>query len=803
MASEHVDPATTLRQGGRQVRLRRKEDRFAARMKRGHQASAVASAAGVARSESLPDQNLETFTVTPERRDQAMADVRGGGEVEFASHVYEVEGDPASRIYLTDEITVQFTPNTNEDDIEAIAERYGLELMNPVADVPFAFVFRVGPQATENPLKIANHLSEDDKVVLAEPNITVPIQPLYVPTDSLFANQWHLFNTGGPFVDPRSHIDAVGAWNITRGERSIVVAVADDSVDSSHSDFQGEGKIVAPRDFRDLDFQPDPQAADDNHGTACAGVAVAEENGSGVVGVAPGCALMPIRTTGFLDDRSIEDLFDWVVTKGASVVSCSWGPAARFFPLSLRKTTAMHRAATLGRNGKGCVIVFAAGNSNRPVNGTVNEQGWPNNTPSGATQWLDGFAASPDVITVSACSSEALKSVYSNWGAEVSVCAPSNNAPPDTFPPVTGPIRGRGIVTTDRVGPLGYSSSDYTYSFGGTSSACPTVAGVAALVLSANPALTSQEVREILESTTDRITDASSDPQLGNAFGAYDANGHSQWFGRGKVNAFKAVTESRRRATGPTSQTHRTKSEPNLPIPDNDPQGIEDTITIAGAVTLTAISVEVDITHTYRGDLRVTLTSPAGTEAVLHNRSGGNADNLVATYDATTSPALAALAGTSGGGDWKLAVRDLAPVDKGRLNSWTLAIDGQPESVVEREDTPGASIPDDNPAGIERTLTVVETGKAREIAVEVDITHTYIGDLVVALVSPGGTSVPLHSRSGGSADNLIRSYASQTDLTLANLRGEDIVGAWKLRVADLERIDTGKLNRWKLRILRQ
>jgi subtilisin-like proprotein convertase family protein len=368
---------------------------------------------------------------------------------------------------------------------------------------------------------------------------------------------------------------------------------------------------------------------------------------------------------------------------------------------------------------------------------------------------------------------------------------------------VTAPIRGRGIVTTDRVGPVGYSSSDYTFSFGGTSSACPLVAGVAALVLSANPALTAQEVKDILETTTDRIEDASTDPQLGNALGAYDASGHSQWFGRGKVNAFRAVTEAKRRLPAPTGQPNRVTSEPGLVVPDNNPQGIEDTITISQAVSLSAISVEVDITHTFRGDLRVTLTSPTGSQAVLHNRSGGSADNLVATYDATTLPALASLLGTSAAGDWKLAVQDLAPIDTGRLNSWALTIEGQPESAVEQEESPGTSIPDNQPAGIERTLNLAGGGMVREIEVELDITHTYIGDLVVSLASPGGVSVPLHSRSGGSADNLIRSYASQTDLAIAGLRGQAIAGAWKLRVADLERVDTGKLNRWKLRILRQ
>jgi len=86
---------------------------------------------------------------------------------------------------------------------------------------------------------------------------------------------------------------------------------------------------------------PLPAKEQDKHGTAVAGVAVAEENGSGVVGVAPGCALMPIRTTGFLDDEAVEEIFHWAVDQGAAVICCSWGASAVRFPLSLRQRAAL------------------------------------------------------------------------------------------------------------------------------------------------------------------------------------------------------------------------------------------------------------------------------------------------------------------------------------------------------------------------------------------------------------------------------------------------------------------------------
>lgn len=600
------DIGSYLLRGGERIDIVEVPDRFTARLKRGVPTQKVDADYNSKHRRRLRRQYLDEFSVDAAERDAVMDRVRRGGDVEFASHVYAPAAEPQTKLYLTDEITVQFRPEVSDQEIEKLVEEHGLSIVKEVRGLPGAYVLRVGPQATENPIKIANRLAMSDKVLASEPNVAIASKSQYVPSDTLFPEQWHLFNNGGPLLSTAAHIDAVHAWDLTRGERAIVVAVADDSCDLNHTDFQGAGKIIAPRDFAGQDFEPLPELEDDNHGTACSGVAVAEETGIGVVGVAPGCALMPIRTSGFIDDTSIEDLCDWVIDHTASVMSCSWGVNARSFSLSLRMRNALHRAATVGRGGRGCVLVFAAGNENRPVNGTVNETGWPNHQPSGPTQWLAGFAAHPDVIAVAASSSLATKSAYSNWGKEISVCAPSNNVGPRTHPRVTTPVSGRGVVTTDRVGASGYSSTDYTASFGGTSSACPTVAGVAALVLSAHPALSANEVRDILQSTADRIVDNTPDPQLGNSFGSYDANGHSQWFGHGRVNAFKAVTEALRRKQGASGQTLRKASTPARAIPDNDMNGVRDTINFADVTPVDSIKISVDLTHTYIGDLRLT-----------------------------------------------------------------------------------------------------------------------------------------------------------------------------------------------------
>ncbi|MGD8837815.1 MAG: proprotein convertase P-domain-containing protein [Desulfobacteraceae bacterium] len=787
----------------KKIAITKVPDRFTVRLKRGVGPTALTRRFQVDHHRSMARQNLEEFAVDAAETNSTMERVRREEDVAFAAHVYSFEGDPRSRFYLTDEITIQFEDRASDAQIETMTAGLGLSLVKAVAGMPRTFVFRVTSQAVENPIKIANRLMDDAKVVVSEPNIAIAVKQCYQPEDPLFSSQWHLFNQNGPSISSEAHVDAARAWDITRGERSIVVAVADDSVDIHHTDLQGNGKIVSPRDFGGRDDDPSPESAYDNHGTACAGVAVAEENGSGVVGAAPGCALMPIRTSGIIDDNAIEELMDWIVTHGADVLSCSWHADAVYFGLTWRMRQAMHRAATQGRNGKGCVLVFAAGNANRPINGTVDERSWPDNVLSGPTRWLNGFAAHDDVIAVAASTSQAKKSAYSNWGAEISVCAPSNNAPPGTYPMVTAYLPGRGILTTDRMGPSGYDSSDYTYDFGGTSSACPLVAGVAALVLSAYPDLTAGEVKEILQTTADKIEDHDADPQLEQGLGTYDESGHSQWFGYGKVNAFNAVTEAVRRKPNGELKTFQMASYPEMEIPDADNQGVADTISFDEEAVAVSIQVHMHITHTYIGDLRLTLTAPSGHSVVLHDRNGAGANDIQATYDAHTTPGLSNLAGQSIQGDWTLQVQDLATGDEGRLNRWELEIRGRSEALVALEESPAVRIPDKDPEGIQRTLEAPAAGSVEEINVSIDITHTWIGDLKVALVSPSNSQVLLHSRTGGSADNLITTYTPATTAGLQTLRGEAISGPWRLRVADLEGQDVGKLNRWALHIIRQ
>ena len=602
----------------------------------------------------------------------------------YASHVYELAASPGTYVYLANQLTVQFTEALSVMEIEAIAHTVGILRSHALADSGNTHCFVVGPAARQNPLKIANKLTRHPSVLLAEPNIIMAAAPLYQPKDSRYAEQWHLFHrSNSADLAPTAHIWAEKAWDITRGSRSVVIAVTDDGFDLAHPDLQGMGKLVAPRDLKNRDDLPLP-AANDNHGTAVAGVALAEENGEGVVGSAPGCSLMPIQTTGYLDDASIEQIFGWAVEQGADVISCSWSPAAVYFPLSRRISRAINRAATAGRQGKGCVVLFSAGNANRPIEGKVEERGWPENLLKGITRWLSGFAIHPDVITVAASTSLNRKAAYSNWGRHISVAAPSNNGAPNmalskgtfkTGPLIAKRLAGRAVLTSDRTGSQGYTQDSYT-GFGGTSSACPLVAGVVGLMLSVNPDLTAREVQQILQNTADKIVDTEPDPQLNQRYGTYDSGGHSRWFGYGKVNAYEAVKAAKEMALSDRTlrKTLTAASRTAATIPDNDPRGIFSALSITGRGSLQDIKVYIQAEHEFLSDLSFTLLAPQGQSVLIQGRTLGRQTRLQKTYSLADTPTLRRLLNAEVSGQWQLQVIDHVSGHTGQLERWELIL---------------------------------------------------------------------------------------------------------------------------------
>ena len=245
----------------------------------------------------------------------------------------------------------------------------------------------------------------------------------------------------------------------------------------------------------------------------------------------------------------------------------------------------------------------------------------------------------------------------------------------------------------------------------------------------------------------------------------------------------------------------RLETLPDLAIPDLDPVGVTSVLTVAQAGRIARLTVSVDIEHTFIGDLRVSLTTPTGSHSVLHNRSGASANDLIKSYSSDDTTALEALLGEEAQGDWTLPVIDLAGLDTGTLRRWRLDIDLETATDSVREEAaPRVTIPDNDPTGVNSSINIAGSGTAQRIRVDVDITHTFIGDLRVVVVAPSGERAVLHDQFGGSEDNLIRTFDSTSNPALAALAGQQIQGSWVLRVADLLGQDIGKFNKWSLEL---
>lgn len=644
--------AITLKRGIGSVTFNKVADSFAVRMKSGRaRQSQTLSAAGM---KALPEMNhlmvlperMDLFSMQDDKQlDGTMDDLRATPDIDVVSHVYRLDDSAASTVIPTGSVTLQFKPDTATKVREKLFADFGLELIEDLPYLAHGYTARLTRLSKENPLKLCAKLQTRAELLTAEPDLAFRAMLNYTPNDTKYREQWHLNNRGDMMgLAMGADVKAEAAWEINRGSRDIVICVMDDGFDLGHPDFSAPGKVVAPRDFGQQDLTPEPVESDDNHGTACAGVALAEENGIGSVGLAPRCAFMPVRMSLSLSDETVVSMFRHALDKKADVISCSWSAAAWNFPLSTKINAILHECATQGRrNGKGCVILFAAGNENRPLNGTkdgrVSHQ---------------GFALHPDVIAVAASNSLDMRAGYSNFGPELACCAPSSGS------------GGRGVVTTDRRGAAGYESADYTHSFGGTSSATPLTAGLAGLILSVNDGLTAAEVKRIIMDASDKI---------GASGGQYDNGGHSPLYGHGRINAMRAVQMAAGMMPSPVTATETLAIEHRVNKPIADMQTLEDGISFPLSAAIKEIEISLEIRHSYIGDLKVSLLTPNSQEIMLHDRAGGGDDSLNISLRSTQEPQLfAACLGQSAQGTWKLKIADTAPDDAGVLVKWGLAV---------------------------------------------------------------------------------------------------------------------------------
>ena len=285
-------------------------------------------------------------------------------------------------------------------------------------------------------------------------------------------------------------------------DTTIVVAVIDDGVDLTHPDLNLE---------QGYDWNGSlgggPRG---NHGSACAGdVGAVSNNGAGVIGTAPGVRIMPIYSGGTIASLAVS--IDLAVAKEATIASNSWGIGGGFYSAAIRDSCADAIEA-------GVHLVFAAGNGpDRPP--YTYDVAFPGN-----------LCDDLDLICVGACSPTAEHKATASsdgahsWGSSYIGEGP-NVVAPSPWGYTTDRGGSSGYNNGDDIDPADPDSADYTPSFGGTSHATPMVAGVVALVLSANDDLTPAQVKTILMDTARDIDDA----------------GHDDKTGAGLVNAFDAV----------------------------------------------------------------------------------------------------------------------------------------------------------------------------------------------------------------------------------------------------------------------
>jgi len=245
---------------------------------------------------------------------------------------------------------------------------------------------------------------------------------------------------------------------------------------------------------------------------------------------------------------------------------------------------------------------------------------------------------------------------------------------------------------------------------------------------------------------------------------------------------------------------------PGISIPDNNPAGISSKLVLNQTGLTRRIRAGIGITHTFIGDLQVELVSPSGDRAMIHDRKGGDQDNLRQTFDSSANAALATLIGKPAAGNWELRVRDIAGQDTGKLDTWKLEIelDGLANQVERHELAPDLPIPDADPTGVSSSLAFANQGTTRQVKFTAQIEHTYIGDLRVELLSPNGRRAIVHAQTGDDADNLTLNLDSNSPSSaLLPLVGQPVQGNWVLRVTDLVGQDVGRLKKWSLELTPQ
>jgi hypothetical protein len=467
---------------------------------------ARANLAGLRRLEvpdAIADQYVAVFQAESASSDAGRFEL-DAAEQRFVRHAGRVVRLDAKGIsFLTGEYSVKLRTG---EDITQVAAAKGIEVVRFARSSPDGALVRVRGRSSIESLQLINAWAEDASVIWAEPNLFT--------TARLHETVPQAVKQGHHFL-----LQTAQAWTAIGGSESrasspATIAVTDLGCDQAHPDLSS--KIRAYFNFETGSTSP----VDDPHGTKACGVAAGSfntVNGVEVVGVAPMCDLVVARRGG--SDWDYAAMFEWcaglgsdyygpgtpaALPIGADVISNSWG-LLELAPSGL-VGDALSYVSTGGRGGLGCVIVFSVGND-----GDDYAYYYP---------LLDHEAIiRVGASTISPPDPTEAKVSDSNFGWRIDVCAPGGEA-------------AGGALVLAPTAAFDYKKDGYA-KFGQTSCACAQVAGVAALMLTVNPALTAEQVRNCLHQTSVQI-------DAGNAYAPY-VNGYSQYYGFGRVDAAAAV----------------------------------------------------------------------------------------------------------------------------------------------------------------------------------------------------------------------------------------------------------------------
>ena len=393
--------------------------------------------------------------------------------------------------------------------------------------------------------------------------------------DPIFDEQWHLFNT----IQLGHDINVTGVWKqgIT-GEGATAVMV-DDGIDMYSDDLKDNYFAKGSYDFNEQTDEPKPRLKDDRHGTRCAGEIAAVKNGVCGVGVAYNARIGGLRILSkIITDEDEASAMNYAFQDN-QIYSCSWGPPDDGRSMDapgilIRK--AVVNAIQNGRQGKGNIYVFAAGNGRG----------------SGDNCNFDGYTNSIYTITVGGIDRKGKQTYYSEHCSAQLVVTYSSGS-------------GDAIHTTD----VGVNQCYANH--GGTSAAAPLGAGIFALALSARPELTWRDLQQILVMTSVPINEDEDwdTTYIGRKF--------SHAYGYGKLDAYAIVEKAK---TMDLLKPQAWLNSPWMHVKHPIPQGVEGLLSTfevteeqmkkANLDRVEHVTVTMNIEHTRRGDLSVELRSP-------------------------------------------------------------------------------------------------------------------------------------------------------------------------------------------------